>query len=101
MQEKMTKEYAVGRTYLRSLAEKTGGRLYSADNLSDVPQPSMPLLKNLAGNTVWVITQRARRRLVRHATSKSAPGCQTSSCALAKVMWRLQHARFAHYVDTA
>lgn len=37
MQEKMTKEYAVGSNYLRSLAEKTGGRLYSADNLSDVP----------------------------------------------------------------
>lgn len=35
--EKMTKEYAVGSNYLRSLAEKTGGRLYSADNLSDVP----------------------------------------------------------------
>jgi len=37
MQEKMTKEYAVGSNYLRWLAEKTGGRLYSADNLADVP----------------------------------------------------------------
>jgi Ca-activated chloride channel family protein len=37
MQERMTKEYAVGSNYLRSLAEKTGGRIYSADNLSDVP----------------------------------------------------------------
>jgi Ca-activated chloride channel family protein len=37
MQEKMTKEYAVGSNYLRSLAEKTGGRLYSADDLSEVP----------------------------------------------------------------
>jgi Ca-activated chloride channel family protein len=37
MQEKMTKEYAVGSEYLRSLAEKTGGRLYSADNFADVP----------------------------------------------------------------
>lgn len=37
MEAKMTKEYAVGSNYLRSLAEKTGGRLYSADNLSDVP----------------------------------------------------------------
>ena len=37
MQEKLTKEYAVGSNYLRSLAEKTGGRIYSADNLSDVP----------------------------------------------------------------
>ncbi len=37
MQEKMTKEYAVGSNYLRSLAEKTGGRLFSADDLSDVP----------------------------------------------------------------
>jgi Ca-activated chloride channel family protein len=37
MEAKMTKEYAVGSKYLRSIAEKTGGRLYSADKLSDVP----------------------------------------------------------------
>lgn len=37
MQEKMTKEYGVGSNYLRALAEKTGGRLYSADDLSEVP----------------------------------------------------------------
>jgi Ca-activated chloride channel family protein len=37
MQEKMTKEYGVGSNYLRALAEKTGGRLYSADELSEVP----------------------------------------------------------------
>lgn len=37
LEAKMTKEYAVGSKYLRSLAEKTGGRLYSADKLSDVP----------------------------------------------------------------
>jgi VWFA-related protein len=33
----MTKEYAIGSNYLRSLAEKTGGRIYNADNLSDLP----------------------------------------------------------------
>ncbi len=37
MQAKMTKEYGVGSNYLRALAEKTGGRLYSADNLAEVP----------------------------------------------------------------
>lgn len=34
---KMIKEYAIGSTYLRSLAEKTGGRIYNAESLSDVP----------------------------------------------------------------
>ncbi len=35
---KMIKEYAVGSTYLRSLAEKSGGRLFNAETLLDVPQ---------------------------------------------------------------
>lgn len=34
---RMIKEYAVGANYLQTLAEKTGGRLYHAENLSDVP----------------------------------------------------------------
>jgi Ca-activated chloride channel homolog len=34
---KMTKEYPIGYTYLHSLAEKTGGRFYNAETLSDVP----------------------------------------------------------------
>jgi Ca-activated chloride channel family protein len=34
---KMIKDYGVGSTYLQSLAEKTGGRLYRADDLNDVP----------------------------------------------------------------
>jgi Ca-activated chloride channel family protein len=38
VQARMIKEYAVGATYLQSLAEKTGGRLYHAESLSDVPQ---------------------------------------------------------------
>jgi Ca-activated chloride channel family protein len=36
-QEKLTKAYGVGSTYLRALADKTGGRLYNADNLDEVP----------------------------------------------------------------
>jgi Ca-activated chloride channel family protein len=36
--EKLVKQYGVGSTYLHALAEKTGGRLYEAENLSDVPQ---------------------------------------------------------------
>jgi VWFA-related protein len=35
---KMIKEYGVGSIYLRSLAEKTGGRRFDAETLSDVPQ---------------------------------------------------------------
>ena len=35
---KMIKEYGVGLTYLQFLADKTGGRLYRADSLLDVPQ---------------------------------------------------------------
>jgi Ca-activated chloride channel family protein len=35
---KMVKEYGIGSTYLRSLAERTGGRLFNAEALSDVPQ---------------------------------------------------------------
>jgi Ca-activated chloride channel family protein len=47
MQEKMTKEYTVGSNYLRSLAEKTGGRLYSADNLADVPAAFNAIIEEL------------------------------------------------------
>lgn len=35
---KMIKEYGIGSTYLQFLADKTGGRLYRADSLQDVPQ---------------------------------------------------------------
>jgi Ca-activated chloride channel homolog len=35
---KMIKDYASGSVYLRSLAEKTGGRIFNAESLSDVPQ---------------------------------------------------------------
>ncbi|HEY6802649.1 MAG TPA: VWA domain-containing protein [Pyrinomonadaceae bacterium] len=38
MQAKLTKEYAVGSTYLKSMADKTGGRMYETDNLFDVPR---------------------------------------------------------------
>ena len=34
---KLTKNYAVGSTYLQYLAEKTGGRMYRADDLAEVP----------------------------------------------------------------
>jgi VWFA-related protein len=36
VQERLMKGYAVSEPYLRSLAEKTGGRFYRADDLSDV-----------------------------------------------------------------
>jgi len=36
VQNRLMKEYAVSEPYLRSLAEKTGGRFYKADDLRDV-----------------------------------------------------------------
>jgi Ca-activated chloride channel family protein len=36
VQERLMKGYAVSEPYLRTLAEKTGGRFYKADDLSDV-----------------------------------------------------------------
>jgi Ca-activated chloride channel family protein len=38
VQARMIKEYSAGGTYLQSLADKTGGRLYNAESLTDVPQ---------------------------------------------------------------
>jgi Ca-activated chloride channel family protein len=35
---KMIKEYGVGSNYLQFLADKTGGRLYKAESITDVPQ---------------------------------------------------------------
>jgi Ca-activated chloride channel family protein len=35
---KMIKDYGVGSVYLRTLADRTGGRLFNAETLSDVPQ---------------------------------------------------------------
>jgi VWFA-related protein len=35
---KMIKEYGVGEGFLKSLSEKTGGRFYNAESLTDVPQ---------------------------------------------------------------
>ncbi len=38
VEARMIKEYAAGAIYLQSMSEKTGGRLYNADSLSEVPQ---------------------------------------------------------------
>jgi len=38
VREKMIKEYGVGGRFLQSLSEKTGGRFYEAESLTDVPQ---------------------------------------------------------------
>jgi len=44
---RMRKEYAVGSTYLDSLAKKTGGRLHQAESLSDVPQAFAAITEEL------------------------------------------------------
>lgn len=36
VQARMVKEYGVGSQYLRTLSERTGGRLYNADGLADI-----------------------------------------------------------------
>ncbi len=38
MQAKLTKDYAVGTVFLKTLADKTGGRMYETDSLFDVPR---------------------------------------------------------------
>lgn len=38
IQARMEKEYAAGSTYLHTLADQTGGRLYNADTLVDIQQ---------------------------------------------------------------
>lgn len=38
VRERMIKKYAVSETYMRALAEKTGGRFYTAEGLADVEQ---------------------------------------------------------------
>jgi Ca-activated chloride channel family protein len=38
LRTKMEKEYAIGASYLRTLADETGGRLYNADNPVDIQQ---------------------------------------------------------------
>lgn len=38
VEERMRKEYVVGANYLQSLTEKSGGRLYNAATLSEVPR---------------------------------------------------------------
>jgi Ca-activated chloride channel homolog len=38
VEERMRKEYLVAANYLQSLTDKTGGRLYNADSLVEVPQ---------------------------------------------------------------
>lgn len=37
VEERMRKEYVVGATYLRSLTDRSGGRLFNADSLLEVP----------------------------------------------------------------
>src|SRR5712691_6717285 len=59
------------------------------------PRPLTQSQKSWDGNTVWVITRRARRRLVRHAPSRYAPVSQTLSSVRAKVMWRQRRARLS------
>lgn len=37
-QAKLTKDYGIGTTYLKAMADKTGGRMYETDSLFDVPK---------------------------------------------------------------
>jgi len=44
---KLMKDYGAGGGYLQSLSEKTGGRLYAAESLSDVPQAFTAITEEL------------------------------------------------------
>ena len=44
---RMVKEYGAGQTYLQSLAAKTGGRLYNAENPTDIPQAFGAIIEEL------------------------------------------------------
>jgi hypothetical protein len=66
----MIKDYGIGSNYLRSLAEKTGGRIYRADDLAEVQKFSRPSPTNSAGSTVSATTPKARFRLARNETLK-------------------------------
>lgn len=47
VQAKLTKDYAVGTTYIHSLADKTGGRVYTTDSLLDVPRAFSMIMDEL------------------------------------------------------
>ena len=47
VEARMIKEYAAGASYLQTLAEKTGGRLYHAETLSDVPNAFSAITEEL------------------------------------------------------
>lgn len=47
LQSRMEKEYAAGSTYLNTLAEQTGGRLYNADSLGDIQQSFSAIMDEL------------------------------------------------------
>lgn len=46
-QAKMEKEYAVGSAYLRELGERTGGRLFNADNLDEIQRAFSSITEEL------------------------------------------------------
>lgn len=47
LRAKITKDYHAGGIYLQSLSDKTGGRLYDAENLTDVPQAFSAITEEL------------------------------------------------------
>ncbi|HKO96331.1 MAG TPA: VWA domain-containing protein [Pyrinomonadaceae bacterium] len=47
VEQRMRKEYVVGANYLHALTEKTGGRLYNADTLSEVPRAFTEITEEL------------------------------------------------------
>jgi Ca-activated chloride channel family protein len=47
VEARMIKEYAFGADYLQTLAEKTGGRLYHAETLSEVPNAFSAITEEL------------------------------------------------------
>jgi len=47
VRNRLLKGYATGETYLQSLAEKTGGRVYATDNLANLPEAFAKITEEL------------------------------------------------------
>jgi len=83
VQERLMKGYALSEPYLRTLAEKTGGRFYRADDLRDVVRPSPRLRLNWECNTAWATIRKRIRAPPPSARSKFACVILIWLCGLA------------------
>ena len=87
---RMMKEYGVGSTYLQSLAEKTGGRIYRAEISLTCLKCSAPSLTNSAGNIVLATIRKAQASPAKDAISKCRTRSRTCSARARKLRCHCQ-----------